>query len=127
MGWEVYPHGLNLVLEDLARMYHPNAIVVTENGASFEDEWSGNGLVSDPRRVAYLREHLAEVDAALAHGVPVSGYFVWSLLDNFEWDQGYSKRFGVVYVDYASQRRIIKESGRWYAEFVAAWRAHGGR
>jgi beta-glucosidase len=71
-----------------------------------------------------LREHLAEVDTALAHGVPVAGYFVWSLLDNFEWDQGYSKRFGLVYVDFGTQRRIIKDSGRWYAEFVAARRAH---
>lgn len=127
MGWEVYPHGLDLVLEDLTRAYHPNAILVTENGASFDDEWSGNGSVSDPRRVAFLREHLAEMDAAASHGVPVSGYFVWSLLDNFEWDQGYSKRFGVVYVDYSSQRRIIKDSGRWYAEFVATRRAQRAR
>lgn len=124
MGWEVYPHGLDLVLEDLSRTYRPNAILITENGAAFADEWNGDGLVSDPQRVAYLREHLAEVDAALAHGVPVAGYFVWSLLDNFEWDQGYSKRFGLVYVDFGTQRRIIKDSGRWYAEFVAARRAH---
>jgi beta-glucosidase len=120
MGWEVFPHGLDLVLEDLTRTYRPNAILVTENGASFDDAWNGDGTVSDPHRVAFLREHLAAVDAALSHGVPVAGYFVWSLLDNFEWDQGYSKRFGMVYVDYDTQRRIIKESGHWYAAFAAA-------
>jgi beta-glucosidase len=127
MGWEVYPHGISLVLEDLTRTYRPNAILITENGASFDDQWNGDGLVSDPQRVAFLREHLAEVDAALAHGVPVAGYFVWTLLDNFEWDQGYSKRFGVVYVDYRTQRRIIKDSGRWYAGFIAAQRASRAR
>jgi beta-glucosidase len=123
MGWEVYPHGIDLVLEDVQRTYHPPAILVTENGAAFPDEWNGDGRVSDPQRVAFLREHLAEVDAALGHGVPVAGYFVWSLLDNFEWDQGYSQRFGMVYVDYPTQRRIVKDSGHWYAAFIAAQRA----
>jgi beta-glucosidase len=122
MGWEVYPHGIDLVLEDVTRTYDPPAILVTENGAAFDDDWNGDGVISDPLRVAYLREHLAEVDAAVGHGVPVAGYFVWSLLDNFEWDRGYGQRFGVVYVDFATQRRIIKESGRWYASFIAAQR-----
>ena len=123
MGWEVYPHGLSLVLEDLARNYHPPMILITENGASFDDAWNGRPLVSDPMRVAFLREHLAEVDAALAHGAPVAGYFVWSLFDNFEWDRGYSQRFGMVYVDFPTQQRIVKDSGRWYAGFIAAQRA----
>jgi beta-glucosidase len=124
MGWEVYPHGLNLVLEDITRSCHPSAILITENGASFDDTWNGNGLVSDPLRVTYLREHLDAVGSALAHGVPVAGYFVWSLFDNYEWEKGYSKRFGLVYVDYLTQQRIVKDSGRWYAGFIAAQRAH---
>ena len=123
MGWEIYPHGLTLILEELARAYHPPALVVTENGAAFADAWNGNGRVSDPRRLAYLRDHLDAVAAALEHGVPVAGYFAWSLLDNYEWAEGYSKRFGLVYVDYATQRRIIKDSGRWYSGFIAAQRA----
>src|SRR5215469_2823351 len=123
MGWEVFPHGLTLALEDVTRNYHPPAILITENGASFDDTWNGDGLVSDPHRVIYLREHLDAVGAAVAHGVPVAGYFVWSLFDNFEWDRGYSMRFGLIYVDYATQRRIVKDSGRWYAGFVAAQRA----
>lgn len=123
MGWEVFPHGLNLILEDITRNYHPSAILITENGAAFDDAWNGNGLVSDPQRVTYLREHLEAVNTALAHGAPVAGYFVWSLFDNYEWDRGYSKRFGLIYVDYPTQRRIVKDSGRWYAGFIAAQRA----
>ncbi len=123
MGWEVFPHGLNLILEEITRTCHVSSILITENGASFEDTWNGNGRVSDPRRVAYLREHLEAVGTAVAHGVPVAGYFVWSLFDNFEWDRGYSQRFGVVYVDYATQRRIVKDSGLWYAGFIADQRA----
>jgi beta-glucosidase len=74
--------------------------------------------VPDKRRVRYLHEHLLELEMVLKQGVPISGYFVWSLLDNFEWADGYSKRFGLIYVDYITQRRIIKESGRWYAAFI---------
>jgi len=123
MGWEVYPHGLDLILETVARAYHPRALLVTENGAAFDDEWNGDGRVSDPARVAYLSGHVRALASAVAHGAPVAGYFVWSLLDNFEWAEGYGKRFGLVYVDYATQRRIVKDSGRWYAGFIAAERA----
>lgn len=123
MGWEVFPHGLTLVLEEVARTCHPAAILITENGAAFDDAWNGDGRISDPRRVSFLRDHLDAVHTAMTHGAPVAGYFVWSLFDNFEWDRGYSQRFGVVYVDYPSQRRIVKDSGRWYAGFIAAQRA----
>jgi beta-glucosidase len=123
MGWEVYPHGLDMILEELTRAYHPPALLVTENGAAFSDVWTGNGRVADVRRVTYLRDHLAAVERAIVHGAPVVGYFVWSLLDNFEWAQGYSKRFGLIYVDFATQRRIVKDSGRWYAGFIAGQRA----
>lgn len=123
MGWEVYPHGLGLILEELTRNYHPRTLLITENGAAFDDEWNGNGRVSDPQRVLYLSEHLRAVGDAITHGVPVAGYFVWSLFDNYEWAEGYSKRFGMVYVDFATQRRIVKDSGRWYAGFIARQRA----
>ncbi len=119
MGWEVYPHGLGLILEELTRNYHPRTLLITENGAAFDDEWNGNGRVSDPQRVLYLSEHLRAVGDAITHGVPVAGYFVWSLFDNYEWAEGYSKRFGMVYVDFATQRRIVKDSGKWYAGFIA--------
>jgi beta-glucosidase len=123
MGWEVYPHGLDLMLEELTRVYHPSALLVTENGAAFSDAWNGDGRVADGQRVAYLREHLGAVERALEHGAPVVGYFVWSLFDNYEWNEGYSKRFGLIYVDFASQRRIVKDSGRWYAGFIAGQQA----
>jgi beta-glucosidase len=123
MGWEVYPHGLGLILEELSRNYHPRTLLITENGAAFDDVWNGNGRVSDPQRVLYLSEHLRAVSDAIAHGAPVAGYFVWSLFDNYEWSEGYSKRFGLIYVDYATQRRIIKDSGKWYAGFIARQRA----
>jgi beta-glucosidase len=127
LGWEVYPHGLDLILEDLTRNYRPRALLITENGAAFDDAWDGASRVSDPARVSYLSEHLQAVARAIEHGAPVCGYFVWSLLDNFEWAEGYSKRFGMVYVDYPTQRRIIKDSGLWYAGFIAAQRASHAR
>ena len=122
MGWEVYPQALTDVLVRVHRDYAPRAIAVTENGAAFADQWDGSDHVSDPQRLHYLREHLLALGRARAQGVPVQGYFVWSLLDNFEWAEGYSKRFGVVYIDYPTQRRIVKDSGRWYAAFIAAQR-----
>ena len=123
MGWEVYPHGLDMILEELTRAYHLPALLITENGAAFDDEWTGDGRVPDGRRVAYLRDHLAAVERAIEHGVPVQGYFAWSLLDNFEWAEGYSKRFGLIYVDFETQQRIVKDSGHWYAGFIAGQRA----
>jgi beta-glucosidase len=119
-GWEVYPAGLTDLLVRLKREYGPRAIIMTENGAAFDDRWDGGSLIQDCQRVAYVRDHIHAVGEALAQGVPVRGYFLWSLMDNFEWNEGYSKRFGMVYVDYATQRRIVKASGRWYADFVAS-------
>jgi beta-glucosidase len=122
MGWEVYPQALADVLVRVHRDYAPRAIAVTENGAAFADEWDGSDHVSDPQRVSYISEHLQSLKKARVQGVPVLGYFVWSLLDNFEWAQGYSKRFGIIYVDYPTQRRIFKDSSSWYAAFIAAQR-----
>jgi beta-glucosidase len=127
MGWEVYPEGLLDVLVRLQQEYSPPAILVTENGAAYDDVWDGGDRVVDLQRREYLREHLEALAVALLVDVPVEGYFAWSLMDNFEWAEGYSRRFGIVYVDYPTQRRIVKESGRWYAGLVAAHRAQGPR
>ncbi len=115
MGWEIYPDGLGALLRRVARDYQPPAIYITENGAAFPDTPGPDGQVDDQARLAYLRDHLAVCHRAIQDGVPLRGYFVWSLLDNFEWAYGYDKRFGVVYVDYETQARTLKSSGRWYA------------
>jgi beta-glucosidase len=119
MGWEVYPQGLAEVLQRVVRDYGPRSLYVTENGASFDDQ-PRDGSVSDPARTGYLVTHLAEAARAISNGVPLDGYFVWSLMDNFEWDHGYTKRFGIVYVDYDTQKRTDKGSARWYKKFLAA-------
>jgi beta-glucosidase len=115
MGWEVYPEHLYDSLTRIARDYGAPEIYITENGAAFADELV-DGRVDDPERVEYLRTHLTAAHRAIQDGVRLRGYFCWSLLDNFEWSFGYSKRFGIVYVDYPTQRRIVKASGRFLAE-----------
>jgi beta-glucosidase len=120
MDWEVYPAGLYELLTRLQRDYNPPAMYITENGCAFEDVVTPAGEVDDERREAYLCEHFRQAHRALSDGVRLRGYFVWSLMDNFEWAYGYTKRFGIVYVDYATQRRIIKRSGRWYRSVIAA-------
>lgn len=122
MGWEVFPDGLANILTRIYREYAPKALFVTESGAAFDDQWDGNGNIHDQQRVDYLREHIQTVAGVIRQGVPIKGYIVWSFLDNFEWSEGYRKRFGLVYVDYATQRRVIKESGLWYASFVGSQR-----
>jgi beta-glucosidase len=119
MGWEVYAAGLAEILERVHTDYGPTAIYVTENGAAFADAADDEGFVVDDRRVEYLRSHVASLGDAVAAGVPVRGYFAWSLLDNFEWDQGYSMRFGLVRVDYENGRRIPKASALWYRSHIA--------
>jgi beta-glucosidase len=119
MGWPIVPRGIYDLLTRLHKDYHIPELYITENGAAFADEVSEDGHVHDPRRIDYLREHLLQAHTALSEGVPLSGYFVWSLLDNFEWAHGYSKRFGIVYTDYPTQKRIIKDSGFWYRDMIA--------
>jgi beta-glucosidase len=118
MGWEVDPGGLTEVLERLHRDYPGVDLYVNENGAAYVDEVEPDGTVHDPDRVAYIDAHLRACLGAIAAGVPLRGYFAWSLLDNFEWSHGYSKRFGLVYVDYPTQRRVTKTSGRRYFEVI---------
>jgi beta-glucosidase len=119
MPWEVYPKGIRELLENVQRDYRPRKIYITENGAAFNDTVE-DGKVHDANRVEYLRGYLAEINQAIANGVPVKGYFVWSLMDNFEWAYGFSKRFGVIYVDFETQQRIIKDSGLFYQSAIAA-------
>jgi beta-glucosidase len=119
MGWEITPDGLTDLLCRLGTEHPGLPLVVTENGMANHDYVSPYGEVRDPERVAYLDAHLRAAHAALEKGVDLRGYFVWSLLDNFEWAEGYAKRFGMVHVDYQTQRRIVKESGGWYAAVIA--------
>jgi beta-glucosidase len=123
MGWPVAPDAFGELLVRVHRQYQPRAIYVTENGSAFRDVLE-DGAVQDPRRTAYLAGHIAALSGAIEAGSLVRGYFVWSLFDNFEWGHGYSKRFGIVYVDYPTQARIMKASGRWYQELIRAHRAH---
>jgi len=120
MGWEVYPEGLFDLLCRVHFDYHFPALLVTENGAAFHDTVGPDGTIQDGRRVSYLRDHLRAAARAIEAGVPLKGYFVWSLLDNFEWSYGYTKRFGLVYVDYQTLERIPKASADYYRRVIAA-------
>jgi beta-glucosidase len=122
MGWEIYPHGIYEVLARLHREYGVSSLYVTENGAAFPDVRGHDGRIDDPERIDYLAEYLGAVSRAIADGVPVHGYFVWSLLDNFEWSHGYSKRFGLLYVDFPTLERIPKSSFYWYRDLIGAGR-----
>lgn len=117
MNWIIRPAGLHRVITQAYERYKLPAVYITENGASFDDKLEG-GAVHDEDRKSYLRSHVAAVLQARDEGVPVKGYFVWSFMDNFEWALGYSSRFGVVYVDYDTQERIVKDSGRWYSQLA---------
>lgn len=116
--WEIYPEGLYNMLTRVWRDYHPAVLYVTENGIPVADAPDADGRVRDERRIRYLRDHVAQCHRALEAGVPLRGYFVWSLLDNFEWAFGYQMRFGLIYVDYETQARIVKDSGQWYARVI---------
>lgn len=118
MGWEVYPEGIYNLLGRLYFDYDFPAIYITENGAAYPDLIGSDGQVDDPARLSYIKRHLQQVHRAIEIGAPVKGYFAWSLMDNFEWSYGFTKRFGLIYVDYETQQRIPKSSARWYAQVV---------
>lgn len=118
MGWEVYPEGLTDLLLDIKARYGDVPVYITENGSAFPDKVVGEGEIDDASRVAYLREHLQSLRGAMDKGADVRGYFAWSLFDNFEWSFGYAKRFGLVGVDFPTQRRIPKASARYYADVI---------
>lgn len=118
MDWEVYPEGLYDALGRLHFDYRFPALYVTENGAAFADHVGPDGEVHDPKRIAYLKSHIQASAKAIQAGIPLKGYFAWSFMDNFEWACGYSKRFGLVYVDFENQRRIPKDSAKWYRNVI---------
>lgn len=119
MGWEVRPDGLHDVLVRLHRDYPGVPIYVTENGAAYDDVVSDDGAVHDAERVAYYDGYLRAALRAIDDGVDLRGYFAWSLLDNFEWAWGYGKRFGLVHINYATQKRTVKDSGAWFTSVVS--------
>lgn len=118
IGWEVYPSGLFEVLMRVHLDYRPSKMYVTENGASYQDGPDTSKRVADRRRVEFHREHLLAARRAIDAGVPLEGYFAWSLMDNFEWDHGYTQRFGLTWIDYETQERIPKDSARWYRRVI---------
>ena len=121
IGWEVHPPSFRKLLVRLHRDYAPRHMYVTENGAAYDDEVKSD-RVDDPARVAFLARHFDAAAEAIGEGVPLRGYFIWTLMDNFEWAHGTSKRFGIIHTDYATQRRRIKASGEWYRRLIAAHR-----
>lgn len=118
LGWEVAPEGMAELLERIENDYHPGDMYITENGACYDDEVDARGEIDDEDRRRYLQQHLAALNNAIASGVKVKGYFAWSLIDNFEWAEGYLRRFGLVHIDYATQQRRLKASGKWYRAFL---------
>jgi beta-glucosidase len=123
MDWEIYPTGLRDILQWVRNRYGNLPLYITENGAAFDDPPGANYEIDDTPRVQYLKDHLRAASDAIEAGVDLRGYFVWSLFDNFEWQFGYSKRFGIVAVDSSTQRRILKKSARFYANVIRSHRA----
>ena len=124
IGWEVHPDSFRRLLVRVHQEYHPREMYVTENGAAYDDVVV-NDRVDDPARVRFLERHFTAAAEAIAAGVPLRGYFIWTLMDNFEWAHGTSKRFGIVHTDYLTQRRRVKASGEWYRALIAAHRDSG--
>lgn len=118
MNWEVYPPAIYHVLKKFNAYPQIRKLYITENGAAFPDRVT-DGLVDDPQRLQYIQDNIAQVYKARQEGCKVDGYFIWTLTDNFEWAEGYHPRFGIIYVDYATQKRIIKSSGKWYGRFLS--------
>jgi beta-glucosidase len=121
-GAEMWPHGLYDMMMQLTRDYNHPIIEITETGGSFMETPDSNGRVADPRRIEFYRQHLAELARAMADGARVRAYHAWTLLDNFEWAEGYTRRMGLTYVDFATQKRTVKDSGLWYSRVAAAGR-----
>jgi beta-glucosidase len=117
MKWEVYPPAIYQMIKKFNGYTGIKKLLITENGAAFPDEVIG-GEVDDRLRTEYLQNHLEQVLKAKNEGYKIDGYFVWTLTDNFEWAEGYHPRFGLIYIDFKTQQRIIKQSGRWLADFL---------
>jgi beta-glucosidase len=119
MGWPIQPDGLRDLLRSINELAPELPLYVTENGAAYPDEPTAAGTIEDPERQAYLAQHIDVCRQVISEGLPLRGYFIWTLMDNFEWAFGFSRRFGLVYVDYATQARTIKTSGHWLKEFLS--------
>jgi beta-glucosidase len=120
MGWPVTPHGIKDLLVRVAKDWPEiQDIAITENGAAYPEEPDENGIVRDTRRVYYLDTHIDSVGAAIELGVPVKSYYAWSLMDNFEWAEGYAKRFGIIHVDFETQKRTLKNSAKAYSAIIS--------
>lgn len=120
MGWEVYPQGLTTILKRLGEEYPVKKIYITENGASYPEGPGPDGCIHDERRIDFLRRHFIAAHRAIQEGAPLAGYLAWSLMDNFEWGEGFTQRFGLVWVDFQTQQRIPKDSARWYKNVIEA-------
>lgn len=129
MGWPIVPAGLGEVLTALRDRYGDRLppVVITENGCSTPDRLADDGRVDDPIRVGFLSGHIEALAEAMRSGIRVEGYFIWSFLDHFEWDLGYTTRWGIVYVDFATQQRTLKSSAQWYRKLIASWRSATGQ
>jgi beta-glucosidase len=125
MGWEIYPEGLHELLSRLQRDYGDPDFYITENGMAFDDPVAPDGSVHDDYRSDYLRQHLEQAARCIGAGIKLRGYFAWSLMDNFEWEAGWGQRFGLIRVDYETLARTVKDSGRWYRDFIACCRQGG--
>jgi beta-glucosidase len=119
IGWEVWPQALYDIVTRISRDFNRPQIEITESGCAYNDGPDATGVIRDARRIQYHRQHLQALAQAIADGADVRGYHAWSLLDNFEWAEGYSQRFGLAYVDFKTQQRTIKDSGTWYAKVAA--------
>jgi beta-glucosidase len=119
MGWEVCAPAFRRALNRISKDYAPPPIYITENGAAYPDLLTPDGKIHDERRIDYLRQHFTQVRLAMQDGVDIRGYFVWSLMDNFEWGHGNTKRFGLIRVDYDTLQRTLKDSAEWYSRVIA--------
>jgi beta-glucosidase len=119
LGWEVWPSMLYDVVTRISRDFNRPQIEITESGCAFNDGPDASGVIHDTRRIEYHRQYLQALARAIAEGADVRGYHAWTLLDNFEWAEGFSQRFGLAYVDFKTQQRTLKESGKWYARVAA--------
>lgn len=118
IGWEIYPEGLYDIMDKIRKEYSDIDLYITENGAAYDDEVTLENVVDDQKRVDYLKDHFLQMHRAIEDGINLKGYYLWSFLDNFEWAFGYSKRFGIVYVNYETLERTVKQSGNWYKTII---------
>jgi beta-glucosidase len=123
MNWEIYPESIYKMLLQFSQYENIREIIITENGSAFPDELQ-DGLIIDTKRKQYLQEYLQQVLRARNEGINVNGYFVWTFTDNFEWAEGYHPAFGLVHVNFNTQKRIVKSSGHWYSTFLSGLSAH---